>query len=226
MPKDDTLDNTNVSGTSEDGTSTYTPPPTGETQSEPKGDQSSAKTYTEAQYKGLQAVIAKKDALIAKQTTEIADLQTKLVEAEANHGSALSEKEKLSGKLTESTGEVDTLNKKVAELQRKLNHQDIIMKDFPDLAPAAYLLADTESEEEYRESAKALRATLKQYQGTAVKNAISGSSPPIEDDGGGSSLNVDELDKAYKEVTALAGIPGKEQEYEKANQRYIELMQK
>lgn len=218
---EDTTGNTASDGTMENESNSSTKPPEGETQPKPEDNKPSAKTYSEAEYKGLQTVIAKRDATIKDKDTLIAELTAKLAEAEANHGSAVSEKTSLTQKLTESTDKVTNLEKTVADLEKKLNYQNIVMKDFPDLAPAIDFLPRMDSEEEFREKAKELRATLKQYVGNEVKQVISGASPPLSGDGEGSTLGGDELDKLYREAVRLAGVPGKEQEYEAAYQKYL-----
>ncbi len=196
--------------------------------SEPKpkseGNEQSAKTYTEAEYKGLQAVIAKRDQTITKLTTERDEALAKLAEAEANHGSAISEKTNLSQELTEKTGKVEELENQVAKLTKKIEFKDILLNEFSDLGPAAKFVPEVETEEEFRERAKEVQATVNQLAKRRVAETLSGSSPPIEEANERTTPGVDPLDEAYDKVMRLAGNPDKQAEYEKANKEYLDLL--
>ena len=219
MPKpEDTGDN--ITPESQE-TTPATDPSGDETQPKPKGET----TYTEAQYKGLQAVIAKRDATIAKLTNQISELEAELAEERANHGKAVSEKTNLSSKFTETEEKKAALEKEVADLQKKVSYQTIIMTEFPDLAPMSKLIPPSETEDGFRDNAKELRKAMKQYADTTVTNVLSGSSISVDQNGNdGTTLgNVDELDKLYKDATALAGVPGKEAEYREKYDRYLQL---
>jgi len=225
MPKD--TDDNKLTGTTETPSEGDTTSGGSETQPKPKDDKPSPKTFTEAQYKGLQAVIAKRDVTIAKLTNEKAELETQKAEAEANHGSAVTEKTNLSSKLTESTKEVANFKKQVAALNKKVKFQGIIMKDFPELAPVSTLIPEVETEEEFRAKAKEVQAALSNYVDKGVQDILKGGSPPLgstnEDN---TPLGENALDKAWDEATALAGITGKEAEYEKAYKKYQKLYNK
>lgn len=194
---------------------------------EPKsdGEKASAPTmYTEAQYKGLQAVIAKRDGLIAELKKENLELEAKLAEAQANHGSAVSEKTSLATKLEESTKSTATLTEEVAALKKKLRYQEIVMKEFPDLSSTASFIPDAPTEDEFRTKAVEFRSALTQYVNNGVKNVLGGSSHPISSTTGIPTLGADEEDKAYRDATALAGKPGKEKEYKEAYDRYLQIL--
>lgn len=195
------------------------------TQPKPEGNTMPAPvTYTEAQYKGLQAVIAKRDADIKQLTEKLTQLEADKAELESNHGKVANEKGTLTSELSEQKEKASTLEKENAKLQKQLAYRDIIMKDFSDIAPAAHLLGDTDTEEEFREKAKELRSALNQISEGRVKDVLSGSSPPVEPTDDGATLGVDELDKAYRDVVALAGDPEKAGEYEKARARYEQIL--
>lgn len=224
MPKpDDTTDNNNGESTENENNSSTTPP-VDETQSKPKGD-STEKTYTEAQYKGLQAVIAKRDADITNLKNRNVELEAKVAELESNHGKTVSEKTILDGKFQEAQDKVTSLEGKVAELEKQIKYKDIVMKEFPDLASAASFIPETDSDEEFREKAKELQAVLNQHVQSGVKNVLSGSSLPIEPGDENTTIGIDPVDKAYAEVVKYAGVPGKESEYMEARERYVTALQ-
>ncbi|MGC9423773.1 hypothetical protein, partial [Vibrio sp.] len=178
---------------------------------------------TEAEYKGLQAVIAKRDQTIASLTNKNQDLETEIADLKSKHGTAISEKTDLSEKITNVTEEKTNLENQVAKLEKKLKHQDIVMKDFPELAPVMSFIPETETEEEFRAKAKELQSSLNKYVGDGMQNVLSGSSPAVSGNEENSTLSGDEADKWYREAASLAGIPGKEKEYEEAFQKYLEL---
>ena len=100
------------------------------------------------------------------------------------------------------------------------------MKEFPDLAQAASFIPPAETEEEYRANAKEFQEALSQLVNSGVKNILGGASPAIQTPPEGTPDAKDELDEAYKEVVRLAGVPGKEAEYMKANEHYVNLLTK
>lgn len=223
MPKPEDMTDDNTEGTQ--GTvDTATTPPASEPQPKNDGDKSGPKTYTEAEYKGLQAVIAKRDGTIATQANKISELEAQLAEERANHGSAVTEKASLDSKLTEKETLVASLEKEVTTLQKKAARQEIIMKEFPDLAQAASYLPDVEADDEFREKAKELRTILKTHADTIVKDILGGASPSIKSDDT-PNFGVDEEDRAYNEAVALAGVSGKEREYEAARDRYQAILE-
>jgi len=214
-------DETTTETTVETGeeTTSATPSVESATQAKPQG-----KTYSEAEYKGLQAVLAKKDVTIKELTEKLINAEAAKAELESNHGKVSNEKATVDTKLTETKKEASTLKEELAKLQKKLSHQEIIMKDFSDLSPVAHLIPESESEEEFREKAKEFRQTLNGYVNSSVKQVLGGSSPPVQPENDGATLGVDELDKAYRDVVSLAAVPGKEKEYEEAREKWLSLM--
>ena len=195
-----------------------TTPPSGETQ-QPKPE---GKTYSEAEYKGLQAVIAKRDADIKQLTEKLIKSEAEKAELESNHGKVANEKGTLTSELAETKKLASSLEKEKAELQKKLTYRDIIMKDYPDLTAMSSLIPETETEEEFREKANEFRKALGQIVDTSVKDVLSGSSPPTgSNDDSGTQIGVDEVEKAYRDVVALAGNPEKTAEYNAAYDRYV-----
>lgn len=224
MKPKDTIEETVGTDTENDNSSSTETTTEDSTQPKPDGNnEPSGKTFTEAEYKGLQAVIAKRDQTIANLTNEKQELINKLAEAEANHGTAVTEKSTLSEKLTNVTEEKTNLENTVAKLEKKLKHQDIVMKDFPELAPVVSFIPETDTEEEFRAKAKELQGSLNKYIGDGMKNVLSGSSPAVSGNEEDSTLSGDEADKWYREAASLAGISGKEKEYEEAFQKYLDL---
>lgn len=220
-PKDDNMIDNN-SNEGETGVQTpATPDASGETQAKDGGK----KTYSEAEYKGLQAVIAKRDATIQNLTTELAEVQSKLTEALANQATTVNEKTSLDAKFTESQTKLAAIETENANLQKTLNEQKIIMQEFPDLAPAYSFIPKTSTEDEFREKAKEFRTTLKQLVTNGVQNVLAGSSLNANlTTSETAPLGGDEEDKAYRLVTSYAGRPGKEKEYAEAYERYQQIL--
>jgi chromosome segregation ATPase len=193
MP-DETTTETTQEQVQDTATATTTPVESA-AQTKPQG-----KSYSEPEYKGLQAVIAKRDALIKELTEKNIQLEAEKAELESNHGKVSNEKANVDARYTETKAEADSLKKENAKLQKELDYQKIIMKDFSDIAEAAHLLPITETEEEFREKAKELRVTVNQLVKSNVKQVLGGASPPLEPGDTGNTLGVDELDEAYKNL--------------------------
>lgn len=225
MGTKDTIDETAGTGTENEKNSSTEPATEESKQPKPDGNnQPSGKTYTEAEYKGLQAVIAKRDQTIADLTNKNQELENEIADLRSKHGTVVSEKTDLSEKITSVTEEKSNLENQIAVLEKKLANREIIMKDFPELAPFMSLFPEVvEDEEELRSKAKEIKSALGKYVGDGVKNALSGASPVVSGNEEDSTLSVDEAEKWYQRSVQLAGIRGKEQEYEEAYQKYLEL---
>ena len=223
MPKDETtIDNTvDESGTPPEGATTDT---ASETQPKPKSEKPAQVTYTEAEYKGLQAVIAKRDETIKRLTEEKAEVLKEKTELENNHGKVASEKSTLDSELKQFKEKASTLEKERAELQKKLSYQEIVMKEFPDLSTAASLIPSAETEEAFRENAKQLQQVLKEYSNNKVKDVLSGSSPPVTQSDAETVYGEDDLDRAWRDVSELAGNAEKRDEYLKARDKYEQVL--
>lgn len=208
---------------SEEETVTPATPAAASDENQPKSD--GKKTYSEIEYKGLQAVIAKRDTTILNLTTELADTKAKLTEALENQATTVNEKTSLDAKFTDTQTKLTAIESEKNALQKIVSEQKIIMQEFPDLAPAYSFIPKAETEEEFREKAKELRSTLKQLVNNGVQTILTGSSPSTNMTGSElTPLGGDDEDKAYRLVAALAGRPGKEKEFEEANERYQKIL--
>lgn len=181
------------------------------------------RTYTELEYRGLQAVIAKRDNEVKSLKDTILSLETKLGEANSTVTTTTNDKTTLGTQLNVAEQKVANLEKELAAAKKTLSFRDIIMKDFSDIASAASFIPETETEEEFRQKATEFRATLTNLVGGQVKNVLGGSSVPVSNPD--TTLGGDDEDKAYREVVALAGRAGKEVEYKAAYERYQRILQ-
>lgn len=179
-------------------------------------------TYTEGQYKGLQAVIARRDADIVGFKNTIIDLETKLLEAQHGTVTVTGEKTTLETQLTAANTKVTDLEGQVAALTKRLKYNDIIMKEFPDLAQAASFIPETPTDDEFRTKATEFRQALTGFANLKVQNVLAGSSIPVNQ--ANTTTGEDDEDKAYRDVVALAGKPGKEKEYQEKYDHYQNIL--
>lgn len=192
--------------------------PTQSSSQESAGSGAGSETHkgyvTEESYKGLQRVAEKQKA---KLETELAQLRQRLEQQAADLEEAklaVAEKASLETQQKELNTSITALQAERDRLTRQLNQQKMILADFPDLASLASYIPLAETDDDYKANAQAFRAALQLYLKSAVRDKFGGAAPPI--DGGNESHASDATDKLWNEVYRLAGVPGKEQEYEEA----------
>jgi len=177
-------------------------------------------------YQGLQKVVSKKDSTITKLTEQVETLSTQLEEIKNTSSSTAKQKadaekalEELRSTLEEATSERDTL-------RTQLDRQKLINDKFSELGPMAKYVPAGESLEEYEANAQAFLEDLNARTGAQVKRTLAGSSPETPS-GEGDDIVFDqkEYDRLWDEVDLLAGVPGKEREFQEAQQKLQKLME-
>lgn len=177
---------------------------------------------TEASYKGIQRAAEKQKIKLEQ---ELAALRAQLegVATELEEAKMLAEeKTKLEKAQTELNTSVAALQAERDKLTRKLTHQSIILSEFPSIASLAAYIPDAETEEAFRANATQFSQALATYLKSAVNLDFAGSTPPI--DGGNSSASSEQTDELWEKVYALAGVPGKEEEYRETYAKLQDLL--
>lgn len=114
-----------------------TPPETQET-TPPKSQQSSKSSdeeITPERYKGLQKVVAKRDAEILALKEKLDTLAESQEEIRTKTSSTEAEKAKLAKDLADAQALLSTAQAEQAKASKKLAQQTIVLKEFPDLSP-------------------------------------------------------------------------------------------
>lgn len=182
----------------------------------------------EARYKGLQSASEKQRTALQK---SVEDLQTKLTAAteqleQSNLTSSDVQKaqEQAKQEIEQIKGQLDAATQERDKLTAQLNRQAIIMKDYPALARFSDFIPAAEDDDQFKTNLQNFQEALNSYVQAGVKDTLSGSSPPPGGDQGTRMVSESEEDKLWKQVYSLAGIPGKEREYEEAFGRLQEVL--
>lgn len=225
---DGTTSTTATASTGDQTTSTSTTAPTqGKTQesadNKPSNDGPPKGYVTEESYQGLQRVVSKKDTEIESLQSKLDTLSTQLEELKTNSNQLSGTKSNLENQLQEATTQLDALKADRDKLDIQLRQQGIVMKEFPALAAVAQYIPKADDDEKFRENAKQFAEAMNLFVDNGVKTVISGSvtPQPQSDD----TAPETEEDRLWDEVYALAGVRGKEKEYNEAYNRLQQVLE-
>src|SRR3990167_3261703 len=201
-------------------------PPPGATPQPPSGDPTPGSKDWENSYKGLQSSTDKK----------IAELQAQIVALQTRYNTLNTDHETLKRTHTELSGSKTVLETSESALREQLKtviaekdrlattqrQQTLILRDYPQLAQFVAFIPPADTDDAYLANAKAFSETLKNYVDLGVRTVVAGASPPgpVQTP---DTRNVSTEDLAWTKVSALAGIPGKEAEYEIALDEWTKL---
>lgn len=195
------------------------------TDNEDTGGQSpKEKTDWKKSYQGLQRTTEKKQKQIGELSDTVGDL-TEQIEAlkldktgSEQKAKELEEKlEAVSQKLKEVTAEKGSLDNTIAR-------QKVILESHPTLAPFMKFIPEGDSLETFESNAKEFAEALGVFQEQQTAEDLEGASPPPP--GGDETVSSSALDKAWDKVSKLAGVRGKEAEYDAAYEDYLRLFDK
>ena len=174
----------------------------------------------EERYKGLQRATEKKrlqlEGDLEKANQNLA-ATTQMLEEAKGDGSVLDKQRKdaedAKAKLDD---EVAKLQREHDELQKQVNQQDIVMREFPQLAPVAKYIPVADDDDDFRKGAEDFSKAIESMVGKSVEKKLDGSSPTFEEGADEELESSDELDQAWADVYQFAGVKGKEKEYQDA----------
>jgi hypothetical protein len=178
---------------------------------------------TPERYKGIQKVVAKKDVEIGKLQTSVTELSEQLEELKATTGNTEQAKSDAEKKMADIQDQLTGLQSERENLNQKLTQQGIVMKEFPSLAPLAEYIPVANDEDGFRDNAKQFSEALNAFVDQGVDAKLAGASLPSPK-GEDEIPTENEVDKAYDKVVNLAGVLGKEAEYEDAFQKHADLL--
>jgi chromosome segregation ATPase len=177
----------------------------------------------QARYAGLQKVVAKKDKALTDLSQKVESLTDTLEELRTQSTSSETQLESVKKQAEEAQEQLATLTGERDNLKQQLDQQQIVLKDYPQLAPLAEFIPAAENEEQFRTNAENFAKAIEAFTGEAVTRTVEGSTPPIPS-GKQEVVTQDQVDVAYDKAAKLAGVPGKEQEYQAANDEYVRLL--
>lgn len=173
----------------------------------------------ETAYKGLQKVVARKDREVNELTDKLENLSSQLEELKTTSQSSQSAKSDLEKQLGELQSTLESLKTEKDDLNNKLAQSSLVMEKFPEIAPLAAFIPSGNSIEEFEQNAQAFKERIDDYTSAKAKGLLQGASPTSTKSSEDGMVTENELDKLWDQVYSLAGIPGKEKEYEEANSK-------
>ncbi len=182
-------------------------------------------TNWEESYKGLQKVVAKKDAEIVKATERLDTLTAQFETLKNTSTLTAADKAKIEKELGEITTAKDGLETDRDDLKKKLSQSEIIMKEFSALSPLVDYIPAADDDDEFRENAKKFQESLGSYTKEAVGEVLEGATliqPEGKEDAATSASREEEL---WAIITKTAGFEGKEEEFNKANDELLQIQQ-
>lgn len=174
----------------------------------------------EASYKGMQKVANNKEAELKATREQIDKLAAKIEELKADATVKESAKTDLDKLFKETQDNFTNLQSEKDELDQQLVRQNIVMADYPDLVPLAEYIPAADDADKFKENAKEFAEAIKGFVDTGVKSALKGSSPK-QPAGTDELPSEGEKNKLWEAAASLAGVPGKEKEYEEKMQEYM-----
>lgn len=178
---------------------------------------------TEESYQGLQRVVAKKDKELEDLKSKMETLSTSLEELKTNSNQLTGTKGELEKQLQEAQSKLDEIQTDRDTLDIQLRQQGIVMKEFPNLAAVAQYIPSADDDDKFRENAKNFAEAMGVFVKSGVQNVMSGSvtPQPQSDD----TVTETEEDRLWDEVYSLAGVRGKEKEYNEAYNRLQQVLE-
>ena len=176
----------------------------------------------ESRYKGQQRVMAKKDAQIQELQDKLDKMNTRLEELIPTVDQTKKEKGELEGAKAELEKQLEEARQDALLAKSKLAQTEIIMQEFTDLSPVAEWIPPSDDPDTFRANATKFREAIGSMLENKVKDVMVGSSPPqpAGKDGLASSAEEDEL---WQKLMTTAGIPGKEEEYERLRAQWVNI---
>jgi hypothetical protein len=179
---------------------------------------------TEESYQGLQRVVAKKDKELDDLKASKELLNTQLEELKTTSAASAQSKGDLEAKLKEAEDKLSSLETDRNGLNRQLKQQEIIMQEFPDLAPLAGFIPSSEDEDSFRTNAQNFKEALGNFVQKGVKKTLEGATPPQSPPSDGFADTEEERlwDTVYRTAGSLK--PEDVKEYNEANTRLQEIL--
>ena len=175
-------------------------------------------------YKGLQRTVAKKD----KELADLKEANKALAEEMDGLKDQLSSGDKiridLQKRFKETSDRIAALETENEQSKTDAMQNRVIAAEFPGLARLKEFIPSASTEDEYRENCKALAGALGEEVTKTLDHELNSSTPPVEDDDV-KPVSQAQIDKYYAAAMKLAGVEGKEEEYESALGKYMKALQ-
>jgi len=175
----------------------------------------------EKKYKGLQTLVNKANGERDKAVADLATLQVTVEEQKLKIGTLEKQVTDLTASVGTKEKDVETAKGETTAKTLEVARLKLIVKEYPQLASfeAAGVLPTATTEDEMRTKFKAFQDAMSSIVGEDVKAKLKGSSLPS---GTPTSTQPTE-DEIYDEMSHIAGVRGKEDEFRKLQKQYDAL---
>lgn len=179
----------------------------------------------ESKYKGLQAVVEKKERERANAEADKLRISTELEDLKIKTQALQIEFDKLQGLYSAEAENSKTANTNLSQKQLEIGRLKLIVDDFPDLSSfeKSGVLPVANTVDELREKLTNFRIALKGAVGSNVKDLLAGSSPPSND---GQSPNDLTEDQIYSQLNILSKDNKRKAEYMILREKWDKIVEK
>lgn len=188
-----------------------------------EADEDNAEFVPAVVYKGLQRTVSKKDSQIAKLNKELEDAKKEKKDAEALLGKGDQVRLDLQKTIRDQGERLSALEQENKQSKREAMQSRVIAEDFPGLAKLQEYIPSAETEDEFRKNCEGLEAALGEETTKILTKELQGSTPSVDDEET-KPVSQATVDKKYAAAMALAGVRGKEKEYNKAYDEYLDAL--
>lgn len=178
----------------------------------------------EKKYKGLQSASEKQRQKLADnlevEQDKVTELTKQLAEAGGSAELLTAEKEAKTKELDEAQAQLATITDEKKAVEDQLERQEVIASDFPSLTGLGDYIPKGDTIEDFKANAEKFKEKMGSRVDDAVDEKLKGATPQVPT--GDDEVSSTEKDKAYNKVSSLAGVAGKEEEYQIALDVYQE----
>lgn len=184
-------------------------------------DSEDGKISVEA-YKGLQRTIAKRDKELERLKKEADEIRSDYDEFRSSVDADTVVRQELQKTLSKAMNRIEKLEEENKASKTEAMQSNILMDEFPSLTKLKEYIPSAETEDEFRENCKNFSAALGENITEALEEELAGTTVEVEDEKT-NGVTQAQIDKAHEKAQSLA-IPGKEKEYNKAMDEYLDLL--
>jgi hypothetical protein len=186
-------------------------------------DETGDETISMDTYKGLQRTLALRDKTIKDEQGKTEALQVKLDETVAGMDSSEIVRSELQKNYRDAVKRIAALESENTDSKKKAMKNSVIAKDYANLAKFVEYIPDADTEEDFAENCKAFKKLLGDKVNQELDAELDGTTTVVDDES--EQVSQAAIDKLFDKAMSLAGIDGKEKEYDNAMEKYLEAIE-
>lgn len=179
-----------------------------------------AKTVPMEVYKGLQRTVNERNEEIKRLKGENQSLNQEIEDLKESMEKGDIVRADLQKSIRETNERIEALETENQQAKKEAMKNRVLMEKFPDLQHLKEYIPDADTEEDFVENASAFKEKLGKQVDSEVTRELEGSTPPVDGDDNGVP-SQEEVDQLYDKAMSLAGLSGKQEEYDAAYDKYL-----